>query len=1189
MFSLLNLPTLPYTVNSGNNTSFVVRYLPTAAGTHTASISITDNLTRSRTEHIVNLTGNCIDPTIYTSPYAQNFDAVTTPMLPLDWQRLYSATPSNGFVNTQSFNSHSTPNGVQLFNGDETQTDFILIAPPLANTLNVNTMRIKFWSRGQTNSTLIVGVIANVTDATTFTQISSVTLSDTWTENVVSFQTYTGTGQNIAFKHGQSGMWQSIFIDDVTIETTPQNDLAALSITGNSTPSVGMASNYSVNVFNWGMNPQNTYQVKLFKEGNIELASVAGQPVAPGTSAQTIVSWMPATQENTFIYAKIVLTGDQNPLNDQTPNMSVFVQPAGTMVLTIGDGSENARIPMDMYYQNSLFETMYYATELNTLGLITGISFYNDFVTDLPNMPTNIWLGTTLQTSLESNWIPSTSLTQVFSGNINYPSGANTISVTFTNPFLYLEGNLVLMVERPMDTQWYSSGNVFYTQTIGNNRSRNVYSDWDDYDPAEPPADITASGQFPKTSFMMIPGGVGHITGTVLGAGNLALNNVTLQITNGASTTTNAQGQYTFQNLIAGTYHITASRYGYISQSANVIVPEDSTVIQNFTLLQMPTVSVTGTVVGSDAPTIGIAGATISLTGYENYTAITNAQGMFSISGVYANQTYQYQIIAAGHQVLTNTVVVGAANHNMGTITVNEIAYPARNVIATLSTNHQSVDLQWAAPDPNAIDVNQSFENAAFPPTDWNRTITNNGPANANGVYPTWSRFGAVTSGVTTISPSDGNWQCGFWWDYNHQDEWLISPQFNCPQNAFLTFDTYAFYGSLNDDHYYVKISNNNGNSWNVLWDATTQTGGWNAYQTPVVINLADYTGQQVQLAWHAVDPPTNDGMWYNWFIDDVRVSNTITTIRFPETAMSRKSASKQAEEIPTITTSKPITRATDASSMAYTKIKQQVTPDFGIRSRNRSLIGYKVWRLVQGQENNDASWTLLTPQLLTSTEFADNAISTLPNAIYKWAVRAIYTSNVQSLAAFSNSIVYADITGTLMGVVRNTNNIPISGAAIAINGNTIATTNASGIYSATVTIGTHSITCTAAGYHPQTTENVVISENQTTNLNFIMTTGVEPEIEVLNTVLNGNYPNPFNPVTNISFDVKTKAPVRIDIYNLKGQLIRTLTNEVINKGRHQVIWNGKDNHGNNVASGLYYYRMQTDGYKATRRMMLMK
>jgi hypothetical protein len=88
---------------------------------------------------------------------------------------------------------------------------------------------------------------------------------------------------------------------------------------------------------------------------------------------------------------------------------------------------------------------------------------------------------------------------------------------------------------------------------------------------------------------------------------------------------------------------------------------------------------------------------------------------------------------------------------------------------------------------------------------------------------------------------------------------------------------------------------------------------------------------------------------------------------------------------------------------------------------------------------------------------------------------------------------------------------------------------------------------------------------------------------------LKGNYPNPFNPETNIRFSLKEAAKVSIEIYNVKGQLVRKLVNDVRDAGDHAVVWNGVDNNGRAVSSGVYYYKMSTGKYSSTKKMILMK
>jgi WD40 repeat protein len=93
--------------------------------------------------------------------------------------------------------------------------------------------------------------------------------------------------------------------------------------------------------------------------------------------------------------------------------------------------------------------------------------------------------------------------------------------------------------------------------------------------------------------------------------------------------------------------------------------------------------------------------------------------------------------------------------------------------------------------------------------------------------------------------------------------------------------------------------------------------------------------------------------------------------------------------------------------------------------------------------------------------------------------------------------------------------------------------------------------------------------------------------VELKNSIL--NHPNPFNPETTIEYSIKEDSNVQIEIYNIKGQKVQTLVNEIREAGYHSVIWNGKDSSGRPVASGIYFYKMKTDNYQKIRKMVLLK
>lgn len=93
-----------------------------------------------------------------------------------------------------------------------------------------------------------------------------------------------------------------------------------------------------------------------------------------------------------------------------------------------------------------------------------------------------------------------------------------------------------------------------------------------------------------------------------------------------------------------------------------------------------------------------------------------------------------------------------------------------------------------------------------------------------------------------------------------------------------------------------------------------------------------------------------------------------------------------------------------------------------------------------------------------------------------------------------------------------------------------------------------------------------------------------------LATALRGNYPNPFNPLTSIQFELAATATVRLRVLDVAGRQVRTLLDgETCGPGRHVAVWNGLDDAGRRQASGAYFYRLETGDYDATRRMVLLK
>lgn len=88
---------------------------------------------------------------------------------------------------------------------------------------------------------------------------------------------------------------------------------------------------------------------------------------------------------------------------------------------------------------------------------------------------------------------------------------------------------------------------------------------------------------------------------------------------------------------------------------------------------------------------------------------------------------------------------------------------------------------------------------------------------------------------------------------------------------------------------------------------------------------------------------------------------------------------------------------------------------------------------------------------------------------------------------------------------------------------------------------------------------------------------------------LNQNFPNPFNPSTIIKYDVSVGAFIQLNIYNLTGQKIKNLFIGFQSEGTYTCIWDGTDEEGNNMASGFYFYKLESEKYSETKKMVLIK
>lgn len=763
-----------------------------------------------------------------------------------------------------------------------------------------------------------------------------------------------------------------------------QNDLSALSISGEKNPSADEASTYTVRIRNNGASTQANYSVKLVGSDSMELASVAGPPLNSQQTVEVEIPWTPSETGHNGIYGKVELVGDEHEVNDQSFQLQTFTYPAGASALTIGTGHINLSYCLGMDYKNTLFETLYLADQMaGNRGYITGMQFYNNFINEVTDVPVSVWLGTTTQEDLTGGWIPSTQLTQVFDGLVDFYPGISVVNILFDQPYLYLGGtNLVMMISKSTDAT-YSYRNNLKTQYRYTNCSRFKGSS-NMIDPTNPPTYMNRpSGYYPQTTFRIIPVEVAQISGAVVDADNQPLSGVEVSLNNGqSSTVTNDAGEYQLANVIVSgeTCTITFSKFAYYDFTQSFELQPDQELVLDADMQLLPRLNVIGTILASDTGA-GIVDALIALDGYEAYSANTNEAGLFIIPLVYGDKCYDYSISAPGYTTFTGQFELGTADLYLGEITLNELAYAPLDVVASVNAD-DAVEITWQAADPE--------------------------------------------------------------------------PGRHKPERA------------------------------------------------------------------------------------------------------KRAAAPLKREKL---------------------------------TKKDRALTGYQVYRLRAEQQENEAVWVPLTPEVTQALSISDPDWTLLPGGDYCWAVVSVYTNDVTSVPSFSNILNWDFPNGTIAGTVRRKDNSPIAGAIIS-SGTETAITDSTGAYSLLMPIGVHDVRAEATGFSTQISENELVNYDAITTVDFVLlteTSADEPSIPVVATTLNGNYPNPFNPETTISYSVKEPGRVKLEIYNIKGQKVRTLVDSDHATGHYTRLFNARDDRGRNISSGVYLIRMSAPGYRKTAKMILMQ
>jgi hypothetical protein len=545
------------------------------------------------------------------------------------------------------------------------------------------------------------------------------------------------------------------------------------------------------------------------------------------------------------------------------------------------------------------------------------------------------------------------------------------------------------------------------------------------------------------------------------------------------------------------------------------------------------------------------------------------------------------------HDTNFNGILDAGESANLIINLLNESVVDASYVQATLSSTN--TQLQIANPimnldhiAPNEIlqiayvlDCSQVTGVENFIPMHFSATSTNGSPISIDFDLPYNNpnilqnfelsdgsftpETGWVWGTPTQVTPSSGQklWATNLSGSYPNLVQYhLYTPAYLLSTGSIMKFKhSYAFESGYDGGN--VSISTNNGQTWTIIQPSTNYNGtnlnglngeaGWtgssSGWQNPQ-FNLASYAGQTVMFRFRfgSDGGTTNTG----WFIDDFELSGVnqktgfLYGIVYPSSGVDPSAA--------TVSSAQRYTTHPDAEGNFRLFLPN------GTHSVTASLAHHQSSTLnsVVINPENPSHYTEFTlidlPKPLSLSFDVNNDTG---------ALNVSWLEPVDTVLPVMGYKVYRKFDSGQFEMVSETQQTQ---------------------YQETISLLGHYRYYVRVEYL-----NVEGSPSDTLDFIFPYVANPNDSVPGLVNALGNNYPNPFNPSTTISFSLAKPGRTTLAIFNLKGQLVTRLVNTDLSQGLHSVVWNGKDTNNRSVASGMYFYRIESGDFRAVKKMLLMK
>jgi len=835
----------------------------------------------------------------------------------------------------------------------------------------------------------------------------------------------------------------------------PDIDMAAISITGPNNVTVPQTYNYTVTVKNKGFieEPVSNYTVQIFDENNnpLSAAILRTEPLPRGETDAVIVpvTFAPAMVGALNIKGVVNIAGDEVPENDETKLFPINVLPEGTVVIKIGDGNVVEKVPYYLYYRKSLSQTIYFPHEMCANGGIINKVTYQASVTttsaNLQNIRIRVWIGEVDDiTNLSADWVDPTIFKEVYDGIRSFPAGNYDFDLPLTTPYEYGGKTLVIYSQR-YDSPYGSSSDGFRTTMVPNSgRSRLVYKDGDpEYSHTNPSGGggtTTVIHGFPNVDLLCNMYGMGSLSGTVTNTQGMPLAGVRIEVTGTPLyAITNANGYYGILYLKPDSYDLEAHIFGYLTGAATVAITANTHTIQNFVLEARPQHLVFGVVKAAEGHYIN--DATLKLEGYDDYqttSGLFGEFGVFEFQNVYVADGYVLTVTAPGYQKYT--AIVNVEGHtNLGTIIMYDVTFPPANVLAVNKETY--AEITWEEPIP--VYTKEFRHDSGI-----------NGGQIGFGTGTSESVIGSVHNETTellsmswystdeVVQSAYNLWILGLTGGVPDRNK-VLAKFMNIP-NVPLQWNTYEFPNAVAcPEGFFIGVSPTNGGFTSVGTDLPNA-------EWPYIEGAHFYSISSA----YAFSPFHESGNEFRLSCMVRAIGTAGGKFGYPANSNSRQAANKLEQgPAPTyIASAEPVV----------------TTPPAINRDGEKGIVGYKLWRLQPGQEENETLWTTLTTNPVAVMSYNDITWPGVPTGCYKWAVKTCYHGGVESAPAFSNALcqdMYVEIN-----ITTNSGDSP-AGANVVLKHSSGAptytgTSGDNGVTIPDVFPGTYALEITLEGFH---------------------------------------------------------------------------------------------------------------------------